>query len=303
MELFHIGKGLTSLVEKPFKLEKELQDLFEQNLESLTGLEFVKSEFAIQNQRLDTLAYNLETKSFVIIEYKRATNVSVLDQGVSYLNTLLKYKADFVLEYQEQTGKALTKKEVDWSQSKVIFVSPNFTDFQKQAVDFKDLNIELCEVNRYDQDILVVSGISKSQNAPSIKTKTESARTERLTMLSEIVTYDEEYHLLGKSDAILECYQDVKNALFQLEPTLHLEAKKLYLSFKKHKKNIVDIQVQKNQLKLFINAKWGELEEFKGLARNVSQIGTWGNGDYQFIIKDTRHLEYIMSLVKQVLGI
>lgn len=128
MNLFKVINGkLGSLVEKPFKLEKEIQVLFEENLEELSGLEFVSSEFSIQNQRLDSLAFDRENNSFVIIEYKRSTNFSVLDQGVSYLNTLLKYKADFVLEYQEKTGKLLRKNTVDWSQSKVVFVSPNFT--------------------------------------------------------------------------------------------------------------------------------------------------------------------------------
>lgn len=50
MNLFKIEQnGLSSLKEKPFKLEKDLQKLFEQNLTLLTGLEFVKSEFSIQD--------------------------------------------------------------------------------------------------------------------------------------------------------------------------------------------------------------------------------------------------------------
>lgn len=103
MEIFHLNKeNIINLEEKPFKLEREIQNLFENNLFLLTGLEFVKSEFSIQNQRIDTLAYDRENNSFVIIEYKRNRNQSVFDQGVSYLNTLLKFKADFVLEYNEK---------------------------------------------------------------------------------------------------------------------------------------------------------------------------------------------------------
>lgn len=49
--------------EKPFKLEKDLQKLFEQKLTLLTGLEFVKSEFSIQDQRqrIDALAFDPES--------------------------------------------------------------------------------------------------------------------------------------------------------------------------------------------------------------------------------------------------
>lgn len=114
MTVFQIkAQQLEHLEELPFKLERELQLLFEENLEKITALEFISSEFVIQNQRIDTLAFDLENQAFVIIEYKRSTNYSVLDQGVSYLNTLLRYKADFVLEYQEKTGKILPKKSID----------------------------------------------------------------------------------------------------------------------------------------------------------------------------------------------
>lgn len=302
MNLFKLEQnGLSSLKEQGFKLEKDLQKLFEQNLTLLTGLEFVKSEFSIQNQRLDTLAFDTESQSFVVIEYKRSTNNSVLDQGVSYLNTLLKYKADFILEYQEQTGKLLAKNQVDWSQSKVAFVSPNFTPFQKQAVDFKDLNIELWEVKRFSNNILVVNGIQKSKNAPSIKTSIEQSTKEELSTLNEIVTYTEEKHLADKTEEILEYYQDFKQAIFQLIPDCELSATKLYIAFKKDNHNIVDIEIQKKQLKLFINAKIGQIDDPKNLLRDVSTIGHYGNGDYQVNVKDTTDLEYIMSCIKQIL--
>jgi len=35
--------------------------------------------------------------------------------------------------------------------------------------------------------------------------------------------------------------------------------------------------------------------------RDVSEIGHWGNGDYEVVVKDDKHLEYIMSLIKQAL--
>src|SRR5690606_21858704 len=134
MQLFsHKGNELSSRKENPFKLEKEMHKLFEANLGILTGLRLVKSEFAIKGQRFDTLAYDVDSKSFVIIEFKRERNFSVVDQGVSYLNLMLENKAEFIVEYNESQQQNLKRSDVDWSQSKVIFVSPSFTDFQKQA--------------------------------------------------------------------------------------------------------------------------------------------------------------------------
>ncbi|MFX4385216.1 hypothetical protein ABTA34_20160, partial [Acinetobacter baumannii] len=88
---------LVELTETPFRLEKEIQTVFESNLYEFTGLEFIKSEFTIKSNRIDTLAFDPESKAFVIIEYKRDRNYSVIDQGVSYLNLMLEYKADFIV--------------------------------------------------------------------------------------------------------------------------------------------------------------------------------------------------------------
>ena len=170
MNIFTKNKNtLTSLKEKHFKLEKDIQTIFESNLELITDLKLIKSEFTIKNNRIDTLAFDEESKAFVIIEYKRSQNYSVIDQGVSYLNLMLEYKADFIVEYNENQKGNLKRSDVDWSQSKIIFVSPSFTDFQKQSSNFKDLAIELWEIKQFENEIIVVNPIKKSKSAPSIK--------------------------------------------------------------------------------------------------------------------------------------
>lgn len=101
MALFIIENNeyLEQIKEKPFNLEKEIQELTEKNLKTIFGLEFVRSEFSLNNFRVDTLAFDKESSSFVIIEYKRDKNFSVIDQGYAYLSLMLNNKADFILEY------------------------------------------------------------------------------------------------------------------------------------------------------------------------------------------------------------
>lgn len=107
MALFKIAKKLEVIKEKPFILEKEIQSLTEENLPAVLGLKFVKSEFAINKFRIDTLAFDSESKAFVIIEYKRDKNFSVIDQGYAYLSLMLNNKADFILEYNESQNETL----------------------------------------------------------------------------------------------------------------------------------------------------------------------------------------------------
>ena len=301
MLLFQDNKSsLLDLREVPFKLEKEIQQLFEKNLFQITGLELVKSEFSIQNQRIDTLAFDIENGAFVIIEYKRGHNYSVFDQGVAYLNTLLKYKADFVLEYNEALDKSLKKNEVDWSQSKIVFVSPAFNQTQKQAVDFKDLNIELWEGKRFENNIIVIDGVQKSQAAPSIKlTSTSEKDTELSEITKEIKTYEEEDFYQGKTEEVIELYNDFKQAILNLSPEIIVVPKKHWIGFKIGKRNVADIQIQSKGLRISINMKEGELDDPKKMTENVARKGHFGNGDYQIVVSDTKHLEYVMSLIKQ----
>jgi len=302
MQIYHTKEQkLVELTETPFRLEKEIQTVFENNLYEFTGLEFIKSEFTIKSNRIDTLAFDPESKAFVIIEYKRDRNYSVIDQGISYLNLMLEYKADFIVEYNESQAKNLKRQDVDWSQSRIIFVSSSFTDFQKQSTNFKDLGIELWEIKRYEGGIISINPMQKTKSAPSIKQfQTESSK-EIKTISKEIKQYDEDYHLADKSDDIKELYEQFRDAILNLAPELEINAKKLYISFKRHKKNYVYIEVYKKLLRLTLNTKIGQLDDSKKLFRDMSNIGHWGVGDYQVDVSDTENLEYILSLIKQLL--
>ena len=72
-----------------FTNEKEIQSIVESNLKAIFDLEFIATEFPVNNFRLDTLAFDRENNSFVIIEYKNSHSYSVVDQGYTYLSLLL----------------------------------------------------------------------------------------------------------------------------------------------------------------------------------------------------------------------
>ncbi|WP_264530302.1 DUF5655 domain-containing protein [Flavobacterium sp. N502540] len=301
MNLYHSKNtnSLSVLKEKPFKLEKEIQTLFEANLFDLMGLEMVKSEFVIKGKRIDTLGYDPQSKAFVIIEYKRDKNISVVDQGFTYLSLMLENKADFVLTYNETLKKAIHSTSVDWSQTRVVFVSPGFTENQRLATNFKDIAIELWEVKHYENDLISINPIKKNKSAESIKPLTKQSTVIK-SVTDEIKVYTEEDHLNGSSEEIIELYENFKNAILNLTNDIEIVPKKLYIAFKKNK-NIADMVILKKGIKIFINLKKGELDDSKGLMKDVSEKGHWGNGDYEIIVSDTHNLEYIMSLVKQAI--
>ena len=298
MQLYQTqAQSLVELTEDPFRLEREIQSLFESNLYSFTGLEFIKSEFTIKNNRIDTLAFDPESQAFVIIEYKRERNYSVIDQGVSYLNLMLDYKADFIIEYNESQSKQLKRQDVDWSQSRIIFVSPSFTDFQKQSTNFKDFSIELWEIKRYQGGIISVNPLQKTKSAPSIKQVQKMGSEEIKKIAKEIQTYDEAYHLADKSDDIKELYEQFRDSILNLAPDIEMNIRKNYIAFKCKNSNLLYVHFFKDFIRFDISEQRKKLiDDPRNFFKDVV------DGNYFAVkVKDSENLEYILSLIKQTL--
>ena len=288
---------LVALIEQPFKLEKEIQSIFENNLMLLTGLELVKSEFTIKNNRIDTLAFDPESHAFVIIEYKRERNYSVVDQGFTYLNLMLEYQANFVIAYNEYLNKNLKLKDIDWSQSRILFVSPHFTDFQKQSTNFKDIGIELWEVERFENGILSINKIKKSKESPSLK-QLQSIQSPIIQNITQtIVQYDEDYHLANRSDDIKELYEQFRDSILNLAPDIEMNIRKNYIAFKCKNSNLLYVHFLKDFIRFDISEQRKKLiDDPRNFFKDVV------DGNYFAVkVKDSENLEYILSLIKQTL--
>lgn len=303
MATYKIGNELlTQIKEKPFKLEKEIQKVVEKNLHTLLGLDFIRTEFSLNSFRIDSLAFDSEKNSFVIIEYKRDKNFSVIDQGYAYLSLMLNNKAEFILEYNETKSESLKRTDVDWSQSKVIFISPNFTTYQKEAINFKDLPIELWEIKRFTNDTLSFEQIINRSSKESIKTVSNS---ETITTVSkEIKVYSEHDHLENIEENLLNIYTGIKEFLLSLGEDITIYPKKKTIGFKIGEKVFCDIVLQNKGIRLFLNVKKGVLKDPENITRDVSEVGHWGNGAYEirFPLKDDTEMDYVFSLLRQTIN-
>ncbi len=298
--IFTSEKGkLTAKKEINFKLEKDLQTLVEENLSNIFDLKFVATEFSIEGYRFDTVAFDVETNSFVIIEYKRGKNESLVDQGYAYLYTLLDRKAEFVLLYNEVFGKAKGIKDFEWSQTRIMFVSPKFTNYQKNATSFMDMPFELYEIKQYEGGIISVLEINTNKSVrvehSVAKTLANNEKVDKVT--KEIVIYTEEKLLEGGSDLTKELYYVLKERILELGD-IKVEPKKLYIAFK-GKSNICDIVIRKGHISIYLNLKEGMLNDPQKSTRLVKDIGHWGNGDYDTWIDKEEQIDYLMTLIRQ----
>jgi len=294
------NQNLTPISSESFGLEKEIQNMVENNLTQLFNLQLVKSEFPIKKYRLDTLCFDRENKSFVIIEYKRDKNFSVIDQGYSYLSVMLNNKSDFILEYNENLDETLRRSDVDWSQSRVIFVSPKFTEQQKDSVNFKDVPFELWEIQKFENNIIGFHQY-KSDSKESISTTVKDNGKSPVSSVSrQVKVYSEDDHINQPKvqDFVKEIYDELKIRLLNLGDDIDIVPRKMYIGFKR-KSNFVDVSFLKDGLWVWINMKSGELDDPNGVTRDVSEIGHYGNGDYDLSITKDSDLDYIMYLIKQ----
>lgn len=266
MAIYKLGQQLDFIKELPFKFEKDIQTLVEKNLKSVLHLDFIRSEFSLNGFRLDTLAFDTETKSFVIVEYKRDKNFSVIDQGYAYLSLMLNNKADFILEFNESQQTTLKRTDVDWTQSKVIFVSPQFTNYQREAINFKDLPIELWEIRRFENDTVSFDQIQKTSAKESIKTISRNNETFE-AVSKEVKVFTEQDHLQKVDFETRELYELVKERLISLDDNVTTQPKKQTVGFRVDNNIFCDIVLQGKELKIYLNLKSGDLQDQKKIPR------------------------------------
>ena len=152
-------------------LERSLQHLIEQNLETMLSIRLLGSEYSTgpkHGGRIDTLGID-ENASPVIIEYKRATNQNVINQGLFYLDWLLDHRAEFKLLVLEKLGET-ESGEIDWTAPRLLCIASGFTRYDEHAVQQMNRNIELIRYRRFGENLLMlelVNTILAEQGASS----------------------------------------------------------------------------------------------------------------------------------------
>ena len=201
--------------------KKEIQQIIgnDKNMAEMFGLKFIKNELHVKNRFIDTLAYDEDNKSFVIFEYKKDRNKSVIDQGYTYLSLMLDNRSDFVLEYNNTKKVHLTKNDFDWSQSRVIFLSPEFTDYQVGATNFKDLPFKLFKIRKYKNDEVSIDEIKPTSTAPSLKSLKTGGIIEKVGDNLKVYTLD--YHLERiKDETVKERVNELRENILKIDESI-----------------------------------------------------------------------------------
>ncbi len=95
-----------------------------------------------------------------------------------------------------------------------------------------------------------------------------------------------------------EVFEHLRKRILNLDSSVREEYKKLYIAYKTTT-NFVDIVPQVKRLRLSLNMKFNEIEDPKGLCKDITELGRWGNGDVEVGISSLDQIDDVMDLVRQ----
>ncbi|MGD0031996.1 DUF5655 domain-containing protein [Paenibacillus illinoisensis] len=288
-KLFHITGEVKELPASYVLLERELQVLIEKNMPAFFGVTFLKSEYTTSNGgRIDSLGLD-ENNCPVIFEYKRTSNENVINQGLFYLDWLLDHKAEFELLVMKNLGKECSDK-LDWSMPRLICVAGDFTKYDKYAVKQINRNIDLVRYKKFGPDLLMMELV----NSSTVRPYNIQEQGDKWTKLSSDKTFQEQ--LQSTTPVLRELYYSIRAYILALGDDVTENQLKLYTAFKKMK-NIICVEVYQKQILLHMRLNPGEIELEDGFTRDMRNVGHFGTGDLQIIIKSPEDFKRAENLI------
>ena len=289
LKLFRLTKNaVEELDRKSVDLEKSLQTLIEQNLEALLGVRFVASEYDTGKKhggRVDTLGLD-ENGCPVIIEYKRAVNQNVINQGLFYLDWLLDHKAEFKLMVMKLHGKADSER-IEWGSPRLLCIAGDFTKYDEHAVKQMNRNIDLVRYQKYGKDLLLLDLVTAQSGPPDGGNDRGKKHWK---------TFSE--YLAQSSKELKDRFETLKSMAEAMGDDVQVKTLKYHAAFRRIK-NFACIHVNSNvgliKLRLKVDPNSVRLE--KGFSRDVTKIGPIGMGNLEVTIRNDEDLKRVQPLM------
>lgn len=297
MPLFKIERGsLAPIGQNDFGIEKELQQLIETNLGIVFNCKFIATEFptgAVHGGRIDTLAISEENNP-VIIEYKKVESSELINQSLYYLSWINDHKGDYAIAVQKALGK---EYKIDWSDVRVICISPNYRKYDLYAVQVMGANIELWSYRLFNNLTIYLEEVFRKSYQPAITTGRNSKQKTTASRKEEIGEYSFERHLKNKPNKIQDLAHTIQEYVLGLDPSIEESPKKFYIAYRTSQ-NIVCMEIQKRKILLFLKLDPKQLDKIPDIARDVSTIGHFGTGDIEFTILKPEDLAFTKQYIE-----
>ena len=297
IKLFRMGnESVQELKGTSIAIEKTLQALIEKHLEVFLGVRFLATEYSTgktHGGRIDTLGID-ENGSPVIIEYKRALNENVINQGLFYLDWLMDHKGEFQLLVLNKLGKS-EFDSIDWSAPRLLCIASDFTRYDEHAVQQMNRNIELIRYRRYGNELLLFELV----NATTEQITTDANTIDNVVRNKGTLSHKTASELLEQASPDLnDRFEALKAFLLALGDDVQMTVRKTYFAFRRIKNfACVEIQPQSKRIIVWVKIDPSSIELEKGFTRDVHDVGHFGTGDLEITIQNADDLERTKPLL------
>lgn len=299
IKLFRIGAGMVDeLAGTTDTIEKSVQTFFEKNLEALLGVRFLATEFTTSNGgRIDTLGLD-ENGCPVILEYKRASNENVINQGLFYLDWLMDHRKDFQWLVLEKLGKK-EADAVDWLAPRLICIAGDFNRYDDHAVKQIQRNIELIRYRRFGPDLFMldllaatsVKGVASVAVGAPVGEGAGAAPGKYKTISAVMEDLDA---------AMTDRFEALRAYLLALGDDVQETTLRFYIAFKRIKNfACVEFRPTTGKILLFVKVDPASVPLEPGFTRDVSNVGHFGTGDLEITLTKPEDLDRAMPLIKR----
>jgi predicted transport protein len=165
------------------------------------------------------------------------------------------------------------------------------------------LNQGLGQLEQWDADAIRSRGEALALRALEVWSAPQLSEEQRQLYKptkGQETTYTLADHPQLANPQIREVFDALDARIKALDPNVTQEVLKLYIAYKAET-NFVDIVPQAKRLRLSLNMPFGDLDDPKGLAKNVTGIGRWGNGDVELGVATMEEVPYAIGLIRQSL--
>jgi predicted transport protein len=290
IKLFHLNAdSAQELRAESVDIEKSLQSLMEQHLESFLGVRFLASEYVtgkVHGGRIDTLGLD-DNNSPVIIEYKRSLNENVISQGLYYLDWLMDHQGEFTLQVLKRLGQDCADS-IDWSGPRLLCIAGDFTRYDEYAVLQIPRNIELLRYRRYGGDLLLLELVQSGSVLPNPR-RTAQAPKEKESVSSSDVSGVEQ-------GAVHDLWNTLRAFLLALGEDVQMKELEHYVAFRRMK-NFACVRPHSKDLQVWVRLDPTSVALEEGFTRDVSNIGHSGTGDLEIRIRSAADLARAQPLL------
>lgn len=271
-------------VNMKFNSELILQRNTQNNLD-LFNLEFVATEFQYNDLRFDTLAFDEETNSFVIIEYKNKLDFEVLNQGETYYNLLLDNKQVYIDKYNEVFKTEFKEEDFDFDKTKVLIIGPKFNKKQLASAKSPHYPFEIWKVKVNEKFCISYENVITNE-------------IKYLQVTKDDLELTEEELLQDRSDEVIELYEGITNGVINKFPDaikrILIDAFAYYLN----DKLICKFVFLSKFLKVYFYTN--EINDIKGKMEDITGKGIEGNTYYRFKLTSKEDIDYFIEMFKQL---